>query len=498
MDRINVGFIGCGRISDLHFAGYKKNREARLYAVCDSDPAILQARKNEWGAIKAYADYRDLLADPDIDAVEILTPTDIHETMTVDALKSGRHVALQKAMTTTLASADRIVKAAGESGRVFKVSDNYVFYPPVLLAKKMIDAGEIGEPTNLRIKFVMGQGGWPVPPASWAWRVKERAGGRPFNTFDHGHHLWAVAYLLQGDMDRVCAWIDTLDGMVDAPAVITWKARQGVRYGTCDYANAREMNIPSKYYANDEWFEITGTRGIILVHRCTGDILRGPAVSLFKGRTWKHYSNVKSDWIEGFIGSTHNFIGAIRGRETPLLDARLGREVLKFDLAIQRSNALRREVYLEEMESSFPGLYAWKRRRADRKSNPFRVAGKGISLFSSDNSRYAAEAGQLTEKLMERFDPLKAKGWSSRIGLRLTAEGAAAEETYALIVNNGAAELRKGSLPEDPAITLTIPAGTWAAILLGKKRLEMALIQGKIKIEGRAEEGLRLREAFKL
>ncbi len=55
---INVGFIGCGRIADLHALGYKDNPDARIYAVCDVSPDRAEARKNEWGAEKAYTDHR--------------------------------------------------------------------------------------------------------------------------------------------------------------------------------------------------------------------------------------------------------------------------------------------------------------------------------------------------------------------------------------------------------------------------------------------------------
>jgi putative sterol carrier protein len=299
-----------------------------------------------------------------------------------------------------------------------------------------------------------------------------------------------------GDMDKVSAWIDTLDGIIDSPAFIMWKHRDGIKYGVCDYANARQMNIPSKYYANDEWFEITGTKGIIQVHRCTGNILRGPAVSLFNGKSWRHF-NAPSDWGAGFIGSTKNFIASIMGKEQPLLSGGEAREILKFNFAIQKSSHLLREVYLDEMDRSLPSLYAWRRRRAEKKADPFRV--KRFSLFGGGSTAgYAPQAASLTRGLMKQFNPEAAAGWSCVIGLHLMAEGGVKEEKYGLRVKNGRAELEEGTLPADAALTLKIPAGTWAAILLKKKRLEMALIQGKLKLEGKAEEGLKLREVFRL
>ena len=130
MDKINVGIIGCGRIADLHALGYEENPAARIYAVCDTDPSSAERRKGQWQADRAYSNHLDLLADPEVEAVEILVPHAVHESIMVDAAKAGKHIALQKPMTNDLASADRMLAAAEEAGIVFKVMDNYMFYPP--------------------------------------------------------------------------------------------------------------------------------------------------------------------------------------------------------------------------------------------------------------------------------------------------------------------------------------------------------------------------------
>jgi predicted dehydrogenase/putative sterol carrier protein len=493
MQKINVGFIGCGRISDLHYPGYRSGKEARIYAVCDTDPGTAAVRKRQWKAAKSYTDYRELLADPAVDAVEVLTPHLFHEEQVMAAASAGKHISLQKPITVSLESASRMLAAVTGTGNVFKVSDNYMFYPPLVLARDMIRGGDIGAPTNLRIKFVSGTGGWKIPAASWEWRVKERAEGRPFQTFDHGHHLWAAAWFLLGDIEKISSWIDSRDGVIDCPALVQWKYRDGAVYGTCDYSHAPSMNIPSKYYANDEWFEITGEKGIIMVRRCTGNINSGPAVSVFNGRSWKNY-NPPSDWGAGFIGSTKNFIAAIRGREEPLLSGTQACGILKIDLAVQRSSRLRRAVYIDEMERRFPALHAWRMRRREIRNDPLAPTKAG----GGSTARYAPQAAALTKQLMDRFDASAAAGWDCVIGLHLTPEGGTPESKYGLYVRGGTAELKEGALPDNAALVIRVPAGTWAAILLKKKRIEMALVQGKLKAEGKAEEGLKLRSVFHL
>jgi predicted dehydrogenase len=498
MKMINVGFIGCGRIADLHFEGYRNNPNARLYAICDSNPNILAARKKQWNVEKTYTDYRKLLADSEIDAVEIITPHDLHEQMVIDAARAAKHIAVQKPMTISLKSADRMIKEAKKAGVVFKITDNYVFYPPIVLAKNMIDNGELGEPQMIRIKEISGpHGGWKIDADTYGWRFQEFSQGRFSETFDHGHHEWTTAWYLLGDVECVAGWIDSVDGIVDCPSLITWKYKNGAKYGVCEFNYCSELHVPSKYYPNDEWFEITGSKGVIFINRCTGNIHTGPAVSFFNGHEWKYF-DVKSDWVEGFIGATNNFINAIMGKETPMLSGEQGKEILRFAFAIQKAAKARREVWLDELEKPLSFLYAWQKRRRDIKNSfPNTVAKK--SLFKRENlSKYASQAKTLTEEFVKRFDPDASAGWEGVAGLKLTADGGVAEMKMSIHVRGGKAELRQGEIPENAGITLIIPAGTWAGILLGKKRLETALFQGKLKVEGEPHEGLKLRAAFKI
>jgi predicted dehydrogenase len=248
-------------------------------------------------------------------------------------------VCVQKPMTVDMDSADRMVDAARTAAPlVFKLFENYVFYPPIVKAREIIDKGLIGEPTTMRIKFISGSsGGWDVPDSAWKWRKDEHGKGYGMQTFDHGHHMWSVAWYFMGEIERVSAWIDSVDGEIDCPAEIMWKYAGVPKYGSCDYSHASRLHVPSKYYANDEWFEVTGSEGIVMVNRCTGNLLGGAPVRLFRDDKWTDFPEVDSDWSAGFKGATANFVSAIRGEESPLFDAGRGREVLRMDLAIQES-----------------------------------------------------------------------------------------------------------------------------------------------------------------
>jgi len=495
MEKLNIGMIGCGLISTLHAAGYRDNPRVRLHAICDLDEQLVAARKGDWGVEKAFTDYRELLADPAVDAVEVITPHKLHERIVIDALDAKKHVAVQKPMTTSLESADRMVAHARKSGLVFKVTDNYVSYPPIVLARKMLGDGEIGDPQMLRVKMINSpDGGWDMPVASYDWRFDEFAEGRFSETFDHGHHEWATAWYLMGEVERVAAWIDSVDGVLDSPVTVMWKHKQGKRYGICEFVYAEKLHIPSRYYPNDEWFELTGSGGIIFIHRCTGDIHGGPAVSLFNNEGWTHYDRVESDWAEGFRGALENFVDAIEGKAEPLLTGDQGREILRMSFAIYQAARKRRDVYLEELNRPFPGLYAWRQRRREKRESFIESFRK--PLLGRNLSKYAPRASELTEQFAGRFDAEAAADWESVVGLRLTPDGGVKEQTFALHVSAGKVTLKEGPIPEDAKLTVAMPAGTWAAIVLGKKSLESALFGRQLKLEGEAREGLRLRSAF--
>ncbi len=498
MEKINVGIIGCGRISDLHFPGYENNKAARLYAVCDTDPELGELKKRNWGAAEFYQDYQELLADPVVDAVEILAPQLLHEKMVIDAIGSGKHVALQKPMTIDLASADRILKAVKESDRLFKVTDNYLFYPPIVLARNMINQGEIGTPSNIRIKMISGgSGGWTVPASAWAWRTAENLAGRGFATFDHGHHLWAVAWYLMGRFERVTSWIDTLDGIIDSPAVIMWKYKDGVKYGSCDYAYAPDLHVPSKYYANDEWFEITGSKGIIRIHRCTGEIVTGPGLTLFDGQSWKAFDGLKTDWQEGFIGSTHNFIAAIRGESDPLLTGEQAREILKTDLAISKSSRVRREVYVDELDAADPGAFTRKKIEAEINAKKESRDAQQVNFTANSNSgAIEQEVITLTQSLADRLDSSKLKGWTATILLELALGKDQPPLCCVFQFDNEAFNFSRNPLDLKPDLTIKVPAHAWINILKGAGSIEDAFSSGSLLLEGNIDDALKFKEAL--
>ncbi len=362
LDRVRVGFIGAGRISDLHALEYQASPNAEIVAIADVDTEQASTRARAWGCPHAriHSDYRSLLDNSLINTVEILLPHHLHAEAAIAALDAGKHVSLQKVMTRTIEEADQAVARAEASPKLaFKVFENFMFYPPIMKAKELVDAGAIGDPVTIRIKSNPGKSrtAWNVPPAAWAWRQDKRANGGGPIAFDDGHHKYTIGMHFMGQPEEVHAWIGSSaarDGSwLDAPAMISWKFTNQ-RYGVLEIAYSPDLEIITEHYAQDDRVEITGTRGVIWVNRGHGRTSDGPPLTLYAdGKTESFgFPDAEIGWQASFVHSVRHFINALRTGELPVLRAQQGREVLRFTLAGQLSDRLGRPVQVKEVGRS--------------------------------------------------------------------------------------------------------------------------------------------------
>lgn len=426
-------------------------------------------------------------------------PHTSHVEISLDSIAAGKHLALQKPMTIDRAGAQRLVSAAASANTVCKVTENYIFYPPIRFAAQVINEGYIGSPSSLSIKLIAGgKGGWPVPPSAWAWRLKEYAEGRGMQTFDHGHHLWSTARFLLGPIEKVSAWIGTTESVIDSPAAIMWKYRDREAFGLCEYIYNQEMEIPSRYYANDEWIQVSGSAGLVKINRCTGSILDGPSVSLYSRNGWRHFS-IPSDWKLGFIGSAWNFIKAIRGEEKPRLSFSEAMEILSIDLAIAASSQMGSKVRLKPDGAMLPPLAAYLKKRGE-----FRQARAARKMLAKTEGAESSEeasrlAVQLTRELPSRMSAPTAVQDDIEIGLELSGPAFSANvKLMSIAIRNAEVYVDEDKLPANPSLVIKTPAGVWAGILSGKQAIESAYLHGRIKLTGPVETALKLKKLFRL
>ena len=349
---IRVGIIGTGRISDLHVLEYIANDDARIVALCDRNTGQAARKAAEWGleGVAVDSDIDSFLARPEIDLVEILLPHHMHLGAALKAIAAGKIVSLQKPMCLDIDEADRLVEAAEAHDRPVKIFENFIFYPPVLKARELVDAGAIGEPLSIRIKSnpARSETAWVVPASATAWRQeRHRSGGGPL-VFDDGHHKFALAWHFMGQATQVHAFIGDCEGpdgsRLDAQSMISFQFPNN-RIGNIEIVYSPEMELTSRHYPQDDRVEITGTRGVLFINGGHGRLGATPPVTLYRDGAITHF-DVASGWEESFIHSTRHFLKAIRSGGKPVLTAREGREILRFASAAEQSAAEGRTIHL--------------------------------------------------------------------------------------------------------------------------------------------------------
>jgi predicted dehydrogenase len=157
-NRINVGAIGTGRISRIHdMPGVWKHDSAQIVAVCDLDSKRLadaQRLVNEhyaaqtgqsYAGVKTYADYRELLADKDVEAVVISTPDHWHAIIGIHAVEAGKDVYLQKPASLTIAEGRALSNAVHRTGRIMQVGSQQRSSAQFRFAAELVRNGRIGE-----------------------------------------------------------------------------------------------------------------------------------------------------------------------------------------------------------------------------------------------------------------------------------------------------------------------------------------------------------------
>jgi predicted dehydrogenase len=341
VDRLRLAIVGCGNISRLNAPGYLQHPRCDVVALCDAVPGRAKRRAAEWGIRpRLYEDLAHVLDDSAVDAVELLTPTWMHADQIVAALGAGKHVSCQKPLAITVAEADRVAAAVARARTIFRVTENFLYYPPIVKAKALLDAGAIGEPSLVRIHTTRAQRiegiTMDLEPDAMAWR-RDPARNPGGVLFDDGVHKYGTAAYWIGEIGEVSAIVTRgRDFIMETPSVATWRFKDRDCLGIVDYTYAPEMTVRGRYVRVDEFFEIHGTRGIIWVTRCSGEMLDLPPVQVIRGTETVSYQ-VPMDWRSSFAGAAADFVDGVLDGRQPAQDVRAARHMLQVALAIYES-----------------------------------------------------------------------------------------------------------------------------------------------------------------
>lgn len=241
---LNVAMIGGGFMGKAHAAAYAAMPMFFWPApaipvrkvIVDLTDAAAEEGRVRYGFAEASSDWRSVVARPDIDVVDIVTPNDTHAEIAIAAAKAGKHIICEKPLARTGEEAKAMWDAIRKAGVINMVAFNYRRTPAVALARKYIAEGRIGRILNFRGTYLQDWSADPDSPLSWRFQKKIAGSG---TIGDIGTHVVDIARYLVGEIDEVCA------------LVRTYHKTRPVQSGGLDKLGAAEKNAASERGAVD-------------------------------------------------------------------------------------------------------------------------------------------------------------------------------------------------------------------------------------------------------
>ena len=346
---IRLGVIGCGNaFRKLHLPTLSARQDVEIIAACDS----VAERCANIGAKRVYTDYRELLAQDDIDAVDICMPTFLHKPMILAALRAGKHVLCEKPDALNPAELEEIMEAERTSGRILSVIRNNRFLESSQFLKAQTDAGKLGEIYHARCGWIRrrgipGRGGWIT--------TKEKAGGGAL--IDLGIHMIDLAVWLMGNPCPVSVSGATYrkfadnDALADSEhAAFGEKKENGIfdvedlATGFVRFDNGATLQIECSWASNID----RETRYVDLLGSRAGAQWRDGTLTIYS-QMGKHVADIMPRFGEEDNGHSENiehFLECLHGNVLPSYRSRQGWDVMRIIDGLYRSAEAGKEIAL--------------------------------------------------------------------------------------------------------------------------------------------------------
>lgn len=363
--RLGLGLIGSGFMGRTHALGFLNANhvfrlpiDVDLAVLAEVNGGVAAAAAGALGFRSSTGDWRELIADPAVQIVDITTPNVLHREMAMAAIAAGKHVYCEKPLAPTATEAEQMTLAAEAAGVQTAVGFNYLKNPMLSLAREIIESGEIGEVrafSGIHAEDYMSDAESP-----WTWRVDPAGGGGALA--DLGSHIIATARYLAGPVREVLG--DAVTAITSRPIAAGSEARRAVAVDDvaraflrfeCGATGAIEANWIATGRKMRHDFEVSGSKGAISFSQerfneldlyLAGDPAgRRGFRKIFAGPEHEPYGAfcVAPGHQLGFNDlktiEVRDFLLAIAGRRTGHADFREGLEVQRTVEAIYRSSA---------------------------------------------------------------------------------------------------------------------------------------------------------------
>ena len=350
MEKLRLGVVGLNR-GRTHVRNALQCPDIELCAVCDIDRDKADSRAKEYGVKKVYYDHRDLLADPEIDAVVMATPIDVHAETVIDALNAGKHVLCEKPMCIRWEDAQAMKEAAEKNGKLLMVGFVCRHELGTKILKEYIDNGSFGEIYYAKAVYQRRDGN----PGGW-FGDKKRSGGGPI--IDFGVHFLDLTRYLAGNPKPVSVTATTYYKIGDRKGEIgktKYLASSATDHDVCDvedsavalirYDNGMTLNLEVAFDLN-----MKEDRMEVMVFGTKAGATLYPSLEIY-GSTGRYQTTLSDaadtgdDPVE-FQNEIDHFVDCLLGRAECIAPAEDGVQIMRILNAIYESAETGREVLL--------------------------------------------------------------------------------------------------------------------------------------------------------
>ena len=335
MKPVKLGIIGTGVGATFAAQGistFSSEGLVEIVAVADVYEEGAKRFSEKWKIKSRYKDYREMLEKADVDAVSIHTPHYLHYPMTMDALKAGKHVLVDKPIAMNLKEADEMIKEAEKRGLNLGVIFPTRFDPIARKVKEAADSGRFGKLVlgEALVKWYRDQDYYAK--SSWRGRWATEGGGALIN---QAIHMIDLLRWVMGPVDYLWAQMDTVghDIEVEDVAVATLRFKNGA-LGVIEGGTALYPGLPPK-------FELHGVKGMAIIE---GGTLRKWSIKGEEEITEEGVKKGLKSWVRPDVVPAANhgalikdFVKSILEGRKPYVDGVKGRESLEIIRAIYKS-----------------------------------------------------------------------------------------------------------------------------------------------------------------
>lgn len=213
--KLKVGVIGVGGIARTHFPGWIGSPDAEVIALADVNPVVLNQIADEQGVKLRYAKAEDLIANPDIDIIDICTPNMYHTPLSIAALTAGKHVICEKPLAPTTADIKKIITARNKSGKLLMTAQHFRFKGDSIALKAELDSGVLGEIYHARSWMLRRS----LAPTTPGFILKQHCGGGA--CIDIGVHILDLTLWMMGNPRPISVTGITQDKLMRLPGAFS-------------------------------------------------------------------------------------------------------------------------------------------------------------------------------------------------------------------------------------------------------------------------------------